>query len=279
VVDLDPGVLRGWRASEPVLITDTPTSRVSRVRMADGGTAIVKDLKPTAVEEERSAADYLAWREGQGCVRLLARSGSTLLLEDAGQATLLAHLERHGDAAATGIMADAVTAIHRPARAPVPSGLQTLEERFASLLVIARRPDVDPLLVAGSRIARALLDDQRDVRPLHGDLHHENLLLAPRGWLAIDPKGLLGDPVYDVANMFYNPLARDDLRRDPDRIGSMAHAFAEVLDRDPSTILRYAFAHACLSAAWHTEDGDAAKASGSLGVAAAIQPLIERRAI
>ena len=46
---------------------------------------------------------------------------------------------------------------------------------------------------------------------LHGDLHHENIMHGPRGWLAIDPKGVLGDPGFDAANMFYNPLDRDDL--------------------------------------------------------------------
>ena len=279
MVGLDPELLSRWGASEPVLIADTPTSRVSRVRMADGGTAIVKDLKLGVTEEDVSGAGYLAWRDGHGCVRLMARSGSTLLLEDAGDASLLAYLDRHGDAAATSVMAAAVAELHQPAVAPVPEVLQSLEQHFASLLLIAGRPGVDPLFAAGAREARPLLDEQRDVRPLHGDLHHENLLLAPRGWLAIDPKGLIGDPAYDVANMFYNPLARDDLRRNPDRIRSMARAFAEALDREPATILRYAFAHACLSAAWHTEDGKAGKAAGSLGVAAAIQPLIERRAI
>jgi streptomycin 6-kinase len=247
--------------------------------MADGGTAIVKDLKPGATEEDVSGADYLAWRDGHGCVQLLARIGSTLLLEDAGDASLLAYLDRQGDAAATRVMAAAVAELHQPAVAPVPEALQSLEQHFASLLLIGGRPGVDALLAAGAREARALLDEQLDVRPLHGDLHHENLLEARRGWLAIDPKGLLGDPAYDVANMFYNPLARDDLRRDPDRIRSMARAFADTLDREPATILRFAFAHACLSAAWHTEDGEAGKASRSLGVAAAIQRVMARRAI
>ena len=276
MVDLDADLLRRWGASAPTLIADTPTSHVSRVLLTDGGTAIVKDLKPIGAQEELRGADYLAWRDGHGCVRLLARSGSTLLLEDAGDTSLLAHLDRHGDDAATAIMAAVVAVIHGPGDGPIPSALEPLDERFASLLAIARRPGVDPLLVVGARVARELLDDQRDVRPLHGDLHHENLLRGARGWLAIDPKGLIGDPAYDVSNMFYNPLVRDDLRRDPMRIGSMARTFADLLDRDPVTVLRFAFAHACLSAAWHTEDRNAAKASRSLGVAAAIRAVLAR---
>lgn len=82
MADLDPTLLRRWGVAEPVLIAETATSRVSRVRLADGGTAVIKDLKPIGAEEELRGAKFLAWRDGHGCVRLLARSGSTWHVED-----------------------------------------------------------------------------------------------------------------------------------------------------------------------------------------------------
>jgi streptomycin 6-kinase len=115
------------------------------------------------------------------------------------------------------------------------------------------------------------LSNQDDVRPLHGDLHHENVFFGVRGWLALDPKGLVGDPAFDVANLFYNPIDRDDLRTDPRRMHSVASRFAKVLRRDQRTILDHGFAHACLSAAWHVEDGNHAEAQRSLAVASAIR--------
>jgi streptomycin 6-kinase len=34
---------------------------------------------------------------------------------------------------------------------------------------------------------------------LHGDLHHENILAAEREpWLAIDPKGVVGEPARET---------------------------------------------------------------------------------
>jgi aminoglycoside/hydroxyurea antibiotic resistance kinase len=43
---------------------------------------------------------------------------------------------------------------------------------------------------------------------LHGDLHHGNVLdFGLRGWLAIDPKGLLGERGFDFANIFTNPIS------------------------------------------------------------------------
>jgi streptomycin 6-kinase len=39
-----------------------------------------------------------------------------------------------------------------------------------------------------------LLTTQREKVVLHGDMHHGNVLnFGSRGWLAIDPKGLIGE--------------------------------------------------------------------------------------
>ncbi|MBH1547375.1 hypothetical protein I5U09_16900 [Stenotrophomonas maltophilia] len=54
--------------------------------------------------------------------------------------------------------------------------------------------------------ARRLLADPGDVVPLHGDIHHGNILdFGDRGWLAIDPKRLKGERGFDYANLFCNP--------------------------------------------------------------------------
>lgn len=42
---------------------------------------------------------------------------------------------------------------------------------------------------------------------LHGDLHHDNILASSRsGWVAIDPKGIAGDPGYEVGSFMLNRL-------------------------------------------------------------------------
>lgn len=72
--------------------------------------------------------------------------------------------------------------------------------------------------------ARALAHDlcsgTEEQRPLHGDLHHGNILRSgPRAsdggstWVAIDPHGWRGDPVFDAAPALANPrsLPKADL--------------------------------------------------------------------
>jgi streptomycin 6-kinase len=100
------------------------------------------------------------------------------------------------------------------------------------------------------------------------------VLHGKRGWLAIDPKGLIGDPMYDAANMFYNPLDRDDLRSSEHRIASMARTFSQAFNRDIRTILGFGMAHACLSASWHDEDENNDESTRGLGVAAAVRKVL-----
>ena len=41
---------------------------------------------------------------------------------------------------------------------------------------------------------------------LHGDLHHDNILQNGDDWLVIDPKGVIGEPAYEVAAFIRNPI-------------------------------------------------------------------------
>jgi len=268
-----------WRIENARLIADTGAGYVYDVALSDGTGAIVKHLKPKVLEDGLRGADFLAWRDGLGSVKLFARSGPLLLMEHAGTTTLRDHLDAHGDRDATRIAAETLCAYHRPSQTPPPASLQPLTRYFASLFAKAeldRRQGFAGPYAEAAAIAETLIGDQRDIRPLHGDLHHENIVRGPRGWLVIDPAGLIGDAALDVANMFSNPLDRYDLTRNEERIAEMAATFAETLGRDVRTILRYAFAYGCLSAAWHEEDGSEEERDNELAVAAAIRNVLRQ---
>jgi streptomycin 6-kinase len=91
---------------------------------------------------------------------------------------------------------------------------------------------------------------------LHGDLHHENILAAERApWLAIDPKGLIGEAEYEVGALMRNPLPR--LLALPDVTATLARRFdilAETLNFDRQRMIAWSWAQAILSAWWHIED-------------------------
>ncbi|MES0069031.1 3'-kinase [Mesorhizobium sp. M0074] len=270
-----PAFPKRWKVGAPELTAETFSSRIWKVAREDGSPAIVKDLKPfDDVEDELRGEHFLAWRRGEGAVRLLGRDGHRMLLEHAGDRMLSHHLAEHGDNAATAIAAEVIARLFSPSKHPAPPDLQPLRTRFSSLFKKARADRAAgerSLYVEAAEIAERLLSNPHDVRPLHGDLHHDNIMHGPRGWLAIDPKGVLGDPGFDAANMFYNPLDRDDLCLDPRRIAHMAHVFAATLGQSPPAILDHAIAYGCLSAAWHHEDRNAVDENRELAIAAAIR--------
>ncbi|WFP74387.1 aminoglycoside phosphotransferase family protein [Mesorhizobium sp. WSM4906] len=264
-----------WKVSAPELVAETFSSRIWKVTCEDGSPAIVKDLKPfDDVADELRGEHFLAWRRGEGAVRLLGRDGHRMLLEYAGDRLLSQHLAEHGDDAATAIATEVMAKLHSPSKDAPPPDLQPLRERYVSLFRAAkadRDAGQNTLYMEAAATAERLLAEPHDVRPLHGDLHHDNILFGPRGWLAIDPKGVLGDPGFDAANMFYNPLDRNDLCLDPRQIAHMAEVFGKTLGQPPRAILDHAIAYGCLSAAWHREDGNAVDENRELSIAEAIR--------
>lgn len=105
--------------------------------------------------------------------------------------------------------------------------------------------------------AAALFAELAGGRPrlIHGDMNPGNVLRAARApWLAIDPKGYAGDPLFDVATFLNDPpagLAPADLRRLQARRVAL---FAEMLAQPRAAVLAWAEAHAVLSGWWSYED-------------------------
>ena len=94
---------------------------------------------------------------------------------------------------------------------------------------------------------------------LHGDLHHENVLdFGARGWLAIDPKRLLGERSFDFANIFTNPDLADPTRPvaiAPGRFAQRVAVVAEAARLERERLLQWVLAWTGLSAAWFLGDG------------------------
>ncbi len=91
---------------------------------------------------------------------------------------------------------------------------------------------------------------------LHGDLHHYNILEdAGRGWLAIDPKGVVGEPAFEAGALLRNPLGELRLFADSAIIERRTAILCERLGLDRRRVLGWAFSQAVLSALWSIEDG------------------------
>jgi streptomycin 6-kinase len=230
---------------EPI---ETPSSLLLAVRH-NGVPAMLKIARE---EEERRGGAVMAWWNGDGAAKVLARHGDALVLERAaGSRSLPAMVAVGQDDEASCILCDVASRLHAPRADPPPEPVP-LTRWFEALAPAARTHG--GLLAQADAAAQALLAEPSDIVVLHGDIHHGNVLDgAERGWLAIDPKGLLGERTFDFVNVLRNPDAAVALA--PGRFGRQVEVLAAAASLDRRRLLDWTLAFAGLSAAWHLADG------------------------
>jgi streptomycin 6-kinase len=112
------------------------------------------------------------------------------------------------------------------------------------------------LFEMGERLFIELCDSSAMPVVLHGDLHYGNVLSSHReGWLAIDPKGVSGEPCYEVGDLLRNRI--DELYQTADPVSSMrrrVESLADLTGFDSERIRLWSLAQAVLSELWSADD-------------------------
>jgi len=240
-------------AGEPIL---TPGSQLLPVLRG----AEPAMLKLPAGEHERLGYLPLEYWNGDGAVRLLARSdsGDAMLIERATGTRSLSAMARGGaDDEATALLCDAIAALHKP-RGPAPFGLIPLETWFRELFPMAA--ERGGILARSAAAATEMLASQREIVPLHADLHHDNVLdFGGRGWLAIDPQCVIGDRAFEYTILFCDP----DLADPEPPVAIVPGIFERRLEivlaksgLERRRLLMWILAWCGLSAAWFLGDDD-----------------------
>lgn len=221
-------------------------------------------LKIARSDEERVGTRMMVWLGGEGAARVLRHDEEAALLERVeGDLSLTDMVYIGQDDEASRLLCQAVAVLHGRQAQPWPE-LPPLQEWFRALEAIA--PQTGGVLPLALEAARDLFREPRDVRPLHGDIHHGNVLHSrERGWLVIDPKGLIGERGFDYANIFCNPDLEVATR--PGRLARQSHVVAEAAGLERHRLLQWVLAYAGLSSAWHLEDGEDDLAAPTLEVA------------
>jgi streptomycin 6-kinase len=228
-------------------------SLVIPVRRADGSAAVLKVNFPEP-ESEHEAGALACW-DGTGAVRLLGRDDlrRALLVERCLPGTPLWELEEdEANEIAAGVLTQLWTA-------PPAGEIRSLTDEAA------RWAESLPATwdEAGRPFERALIDEAleflrtepppKDNVLLHQDLHGGNILRSDRGWLAIDPKPLVGERAFDVASLLRD--RRNELARDPGaaaRIRRRVDFYSGRLQLDRERVRGWGIAHAL---AWGFEGG------------------------
>jgi streptomycin 6-kinase len=229
-------------------------------------------LKIATVDEEAAGNRVLVWWRGRGAAAVFAHEGDALVMERATGSGDLASLAAGGpehDDSATRILCLAALRLHAIDDRPLPVGVVGLDVWFRELFEHAvEHPDAHGGFYArAASVARALLADPRGHVALHGDLHHGNVLdFGENGWLAIDPKHVVGDPGFDFANILCNPGAAVALA--PGRLERQLDVISETTGIDRHRMLRWAVAWTGLSSCWSEGSGLDPGHTLTLGLAA-----------
>jgi len=224
-----------------------------------------------------SEMETLRLFDGEGACKLIGYDEEKywMLLERLNPGIMLATLE--DDEEATRIAAEVMKKIWRPlessglpseqehtragTRAPGLQKFIRLTDWFDGLKRLRKMFDggtgpLDENLVR--RVERSVSDfflENHNPVLMHGDFHHYNILSSERGWLIIDPKGVIGPAGYEVGPLLMNPwgelIDRNDIQQITKR---RIDILQEHLGFERERIWEWALAHAVLSVWWGIED-------------------------
>lgn len=231
-------------------------------KRSDGTKCVLK----IGVDREELTKEIEALRHyaGRGSVQLIDAEPDQgiLLLERLNPGEMLVELCPAEDDQATAIAAEVMQQLWRPVK-PDHDFIK-IEDWFQGLAKLRLEfggscgPFPKKLVEMAETLYAELSQSMSEPVLLHGDLHHYNILSATREpWLAIDPKGVVGEPVYETGALLRNPL---DLLSWPDLesfLDRRLAILAEKLEMDRQRIVAWSLAQAVLSAWWSYESHDA----------------------
>lgn len=224
----------------------------------------VRDGRPVVLKLTKSAGDeshagvVLRAFNGDGAVRVIESVTGAVLLERLEPGDELVTLVRRGaDEDATEILAGVIARLANHAAPKECPTVADWERGFDRYLQSDDQQIPRELAINAQRSYQQLASSQGTTMLLHGDLQHYNVLFdRNRGWIAIDPKGVVGELEYEIGALLRNPIELPDLFINRNTIERRIEILCNRLKLDHARALQWAFAQAVLSAVWNVEDGD-----------------------
>ena len=246
-----------WALSVGAPFPELSHNYVAPALRADCTATVLKLSLPNS--DFRAEAEALRIFGGRGAARLLELDleRGAMLLERLEPGVPLTSVR--DDEEATSIAAGVLKQLWRsvPPDHPFPSVSEWARgmERLRSCFGGGTGPLPSPLVERAEALFAELIPSQSELVVLHGDLHHFNVLAAQREpWLAVDPKGVVGEPAYDMGAFLHNPTELLNTPHPGQVLERRIDLLAEELDLDRSRVRGWAISQAVLAAYWGWED-------------------------
>jgi len=247
-----------WNLTIGAPVGNLSFNYVAPAVLSDGTKVIVKT---GLTDEFPSQPEALRRFDGHGMVQLLAydEHDAAMLLERLKPGTSLRAVE--DDEAAISAAADVMRKIWRPLpqrHYPFPTvcdwgkGFARVRKRYDG----GTGPFPSAMFGKAEKLYAELSASMAESVLLHGDLHQDNILSAEREpWLAVDPKGVIGEPAFETGALLRNFWP--DILVIPNQKQLMARRLDQLsaeLGFDRERIYDWGFSKAVLSVVWGIED-------------------------
>lgn len=187
-----------------------------------------------------------------GAVDVIANTNSMILMQRAVPGITLKEYFPDQDDMATNIFCEIVTSLH--------TAKMQINHNFYNVRDLLKTLDQE-IAIPANVLTRArdlkdyLLTSTTNEVLLHGDLHHDNILSNDDEWLVIDPKGFIGDPVFEVAAFLCNPSPELLTGNNPvDLVKKRVKICQDSLGYDEQRIKDWLYVKSVLCWAWCLED-------------------------
>jgi streptomycin 6-kinase len=204
------------------------------------------------IQNEKKALEYF---DGMGSIQLLAYhpEHKALLLQQAVPGTTLKSLYPKQIDMVMDIYVKTMHKLHEN-KLPHTHTFEHIENWLTSIDKVSSDLLPNNLLHKARSLKNSLLKSIDNPVVLHGDLHHDNILQHGNSWLAIDPKGIVGDVGFEIAAFdFIHPseLSAPNIN---DLFAYRIHTIARKSGLSAQLITNWVFVRLILTAVWLIED-------------------------
>ena len=243
-----------WNLSSITPVDNMTCNYVATALLNHSARVVLKiGFNKKCIAEEESALKYFG---GDGCINIIDYSEqyNALLMHQALPGNTLKTLYPTHVDLVMSLYANTMQQLHSKSM-PVAIHFPFVNDWLAAIDHASAERIPTSLLDKAVRLKRELLASSVTQRVLHGDLHHDNILHSGDEWIAIDPKGIIGEPAFEAAAFdFIHPA---ELNSSPDvakLFTQRAELLAKIANINTRRLRDWVFVRLILSAAWHIED-------------------------
>lgn len=247
---------KSWDLSNVHKITETATGHIYRVD-SKYGPSILKIFTDLGVKDELGGTSFLKAMDGNGTVKLYEYDEKAQLMEYLVGHNLYHYSKDNKEDETTKIFIDIIKKIHTCKLVGDKDKLTPIKHLFRLFDRLTPPEKLCGFFLKARELSDNLLSTQTQEVLLHGDLHHENVLKNSKGeYVCFDPKGMIGDPSYELGTTLKNPWDHPEISQDIEMFKRRALNFSQELKLPLDRIIGFAFVHLCLSIGWAIEDGN-----------------------